>query len=457
MTAAAVLPQSLRTAPEPPGEPFIHHLRLYRNKPLEFLGRCVLEYGDVVRLRFPGTIGHLISSPEGARHVLQDNARAYDKQLPGAEKIRSLLGTGLLTSEGDFWLRQRRLMQPAFHRQRLAGFAALMVRDADEMATQWERLARVGKPVDVAAEMMRLTLRVVGETLLSKDLTADASLVGRALPVVNHHVSDRFTRLVDPPEWLPIPSTRRYHRARADLDAVVMGVIEERRHSGHDAGDLLSMVLAARDEETGEGMTDRQIRDEVLTIMLAGHETTANTLAWTFYLLDRNLEVSQRLTAEVRAVLGDRLPTLEDLPRLEYVRMVVDESMRLFPPGWLIARHALEDDEIGGYHIPAGSVVLVPPWTVQRNPRVWENPEAFDPERFRKDKLASIQRYAHFPFGGGPRFCIGSNFALMEAQLLLATLAQKFRPRLVPGTKVRLDPQITLRPAGGLPMTIHRA
>jgi cytochrome P450 len=401
-------------------------------------------------------MSHVVSFPEGVKHVLQDNQKNYDKETHGFAKLRSLLGRGLLTSEGDFWLKQRRLMQPAFHRQRLASFAALMVRDTEELMARWETLAARGKPVDIADEMMKLTLRIVSETLLNRDLSGEANKIGDALTFAIHHVNGRITKIFDPPEDFPTPANRRYLKARATLNEVVEGVIAERRRSGEDPGDLLSMLLQAKDQDTGEAMDDRQLRDEVMTIFLAGHETTANVLAWTFHALQLNPVIGMRLTSEVQRVLGGRSPTLEDLPRLDYVRMVIDESMRLYPPAWLLVRRALQDDEIGGFHIPALSYVFVAPWTVHRNPRVWPQPELFDPERFHKDRLGAIARYAHFPFGGGPRLCIGQSFAQMEAQLILATLAQRFRLRAASLRKVRFDPQITLRPKNGLPMLIER-
>jgi cytochrome P450 len=457
-TAVATVADQQRIAPQPPGAFLVGHLRLMRYSPLQSLTRFARDYGEVVRLRFPGgKLGHLVSSPEGVKHVLQENQKSYDKETHGFSKLRSLLGRGLVTSEGDYWLRQRRLIQPAFHRQRLASFAQLMVRDADQLVQQWDQHATSHQPIDVAKEMMRLTLRIVSETLLSRDLSGEADLVGNALTFAIHHVNSRITKLFDPPENFPSPDNVRYLRARAELDRVVMAVIEERRRSSHDTGDLLSMLLAARDEETGDAMSDRQLRDEVMTIFLAGHETTANALAWSFRLLSDHPDIATRLTQEIRQAIGTRLPTLEDLPRLDYVRMVIEEAMRLYPPVWMIVRRALNDDEIGGYHIPAMTYVFVSPWIVQRSARVWNDPEKFDPERFHKDRQSSIPRYGYFPFGGGPRLCIGNNFALMEAQLILATLAPRFRPRLVAGTKVELDPQITLRPKNGLPMVIERA
>ena len=445
-------------APSPPGGFPLYHLRPMQTERLTFLERCARDYGDVVRLRFPGgRLAHLISSPEGVKQILQDKQKQYDKETSSFIKMRAFLGRGLLTSDGEFWLRQRRLIQPGFHRQRIASFASRMVSDTELLAEEWERLADSGATVDLAHEMMRHTMRIVSKTLLSRDLSGNADRVGRALAFALRHTSARITAIFSTPERFPTPGNLRYLRARATLDELVVGLIEQRRQSGKDEGDLLSMLMLARDESTGQAMSDEQLRDEVMTLFVAGHDTTASALGWAFYLLDGHPEVAARLASELRTVLGGRSPTLEDLARLELTRMVIDEAMRLYPPGWLMGRRAMQDDEIGGFFIPANTFVFVSPWVVQRNPRVWTDPDRFDPGRFSPERASSIPRYAYFPFGGGPRQCIGQSFALMEMQLVLATLFQRFRPKLVPGAVVAVDPQIVLRPRHGLPMTIRRA
>jgi cytochrome P450 len=346
-------------------------------------------------------------------------------------------------------------MQPVFHRQRIAGFARLMTAAALEMLARWE--AETVERCDLADEMMRLTLAIVGRALFSIDLAREAHAVGPAFTTVNRHLGQFNLMLLLP--FLPTRANRRFRKAVAELDQVVWRVIGERRKSGadgEDRGDLLSMLLAARDADTGEGMSDRQLRDEIITLMLAGYETTANALTWTFYLLAQNADAERRLHEEVDAVLGARPPEADDLPRLVWTRMVIEEAMRLYPPAWIVTRGAIEDDELAGHRIAAGSIVMASPWVTHRHPDFWPEPERFDPERFSPERAAGRHRYAYFPFGGGPRLCIGSGFAMTEAQLILATVAQRHRFRLEPGYRATPEPLITLRPRGGMPVTVER-
>jgi cytochrome P450 len=394
---------------------------------------------------------HLLPHPDHVQRVLQARHTNYKKDMM-YERMRPLVGDGLLTSDGDFWRRQRRLAQPAFHKQRLTGFARTMSDATADLLDEWAPLARSGAPFDAAAAMMKVTLRIVGRALCSVDLGGEAEAVGRALTVALEVTNERFQQLFML-ECLPTAQNRRFKRAVTTLDGVVNEIIEARRESGEDAGDLLSMLMAARDEETGEAMDDRQLRDEVMTMLLAGHETTANLLAWTWYLLSKNPAVARRLEEEVDRVLAGRVPTVEDLPRLDYARMVVDEVLRLYPPAWLISREAIEEDEIGGFHIPKGSIVMLSPYVTHRHPAFWENPEGFDPERHTAERVKARHRYAFFPFAGGPRQCIGNAFALMEAQIILAMVIQRYRLHLVPGHEVAPDPSVTLRPHPGVIVT----
>jgi cytochrome P450 len=362
-----------------------------------------------------------------------------------------VLGNGLLTSEGDFWRRQRRIAQPAFHKERIAAFGDVMVRAAEDTARAWTAVAKSGGTLDVAAEMMRLTLRIAGETLLSSDVTGHAAVVGDAVSLLLREANRRILQPIEVPLRVPTPNNRRVLRVLSELDAIVFRMIEDRRRmTGGRPSDLLTMLMEARDEETGEGMTDKQLRDEVLTIFLAGHETTANALSWTFYLLSLHPEVARRTSAELADVLGGRAPQVADLGRLVYTTAVLKEAMRLFPPAWIVGRRAVEDDTIDGYDIPRDSIVFVSPWLTHRHPAFWQNPEGFDPERFLPERAATIHRYAYFPFGAGPRLCIGQGFAMIEAVLLLATLAQRIRLDLVPGHRVVPHPSITLRPRYGI-------
>jgi cytochrome P450 len=303
--------------------------------------------------------------------------------------------------------------------------------------------------------MMRLTLTIVCQTLFSSDISTEADEVGQALTTVLKHTIDRMQSLFDLAEILPLPENRRFYEALRTLDQVVYGMIKERRRSGRDTGDLLSMLVFARDEETGQSMSDKQLRDEVMTIFLAGHETTANALGWTWYLLSRHPEVTRRLEAELAEVLDGRTPTLDDLSKLNYTSMVIQEAMRLYPPAWIIGRNAVEADQIDGYDIPADSSIILSPYVTHRHPGFWDNPEGFDPERFSPQQTKDRPYFAYFPFGGGPRLCIGNNFALMEAKLVLATVAQRYRLELVPGHPVEPEPLVTLRPKYGLLMTLR--
>jgi cytochrome P450 len=422
--------------------------RNYSRDPLGFLPTLGREYGDIVTMRFYKFRVYYVNHPDYIEEVLVNQARKFIKgRILRANK--GLFGNGLLTSEGDFWLRQRRLAQPAFHRARIAAYAETMVRLAERMLEGW----RDGESRDVHAEMMRLTLQIVSKTLFDADVDADVQEVNRALEAIMEHNSD-FRRLILTPSWLPTLRNIRAALATRRLNKIIYRIIGQRRAEGRNAGDLLSMLLHAQDED-GSRMTDRQLRDEVITLFLAGHETTALSLSWTWWLLAQHPQVEAKLHAELEATLGGRTPALEDLPKLRYLDHVVTESMRLYPPAWGMARLAIEDAEIGGYKIRKGSGVSLSQWVVHRDPRWYESPEEFQPERWEGDLLKRLPRFAYFPFGGGPRQCIGNTFALMETALILATIAQKFRLRLVPGHAVVPIASITLRPRHGIRVTLE--
>ncbi|MBI3967523.1 MAG: cytochrome P450 [Chloroflexi bacterium] len=415
------------------------------------------DHGDVVRFRLGGPlVAHLVVRPDGVKQVLQDRHASYRKVPFYNDKMKGLVGEGLLTSEGDFWLRQRRLAQPAFHRQRVGALAPTMTALTLRLLERWEREYAAGQPFDVADEMMRLTLQIVARALLGADVSREARAVGRAATVAIEYTNLRMQWYFDLPDWLPLPRTRRFVHARCYLDRVVYRIIENRRQSGADTGDLLSMLFQVEDAETGERMSDRQLRDEVMTMFLAGHETTAILLSWTWYLLSTNPEAGERLRAELAQVLAGRPPTAADLPRLEYTRMVLEEALRLYPPAYALSRAPIADDEIEGYRIPAQSVVFLSPFVTHRHPEYWAAPERFDPERFRPEHVAGRPRFAYYPFGGGPRQCIGASFAVMEAQLVLATIAQRYRLHVDPNHPIALKPTITLRPRHGIVVSAKR-
>jgi cytochrome P450 len=423
--------------------------------PIHFYLKAQREYGDVVRLRaLPTFQWHLISHPTGIEQILQTKQQNYPKGKLFNKPVGLLTGQGLLTSEGDFWRRQRRLAQPAFHRQRISRLATTMTAATEQMLARWREYEKAAQPFDVVAEMTRLTLQITAETLLTADLKDEAGKFASALRIVFAHLNYRMTYPFALPEAIPTARNRRFRKALRVLDEVVYRIIRERRKAGTDTGDLLSMLLLARDEETGEGMSDEQLRDEVMTILIAGHETGAAALAWTWYLLARHPQAAEKLKAELAEALGGRTPTVEDLPRLPYTKMVFDEVLRLYPPAWALPREAINEDEIGGYRIPAKSFVVVSQFVTHRHPGIWEEPEKFDPERFTPERVAARPRFSYFPFGGGSRQCIGNNFALMEAQLIIASVAGHYQLRLLPGQEIETDATFTLRPHTSVMMAL---
>ncbi len=413
------------------------------NNPLEYFTKVAREYGDIAGMRVLNFKTIFINHPDLIEEVLVTNARKYSKGRV-LRANRHVFGEGLLTSEGEFWLRQRRLAQPAFHRARIASYAATMVEYTQRMLHGW----RGGEERDAHQEMMRLTLQIVGKTLFDADVERDAQEVGKSLELLLE-IGANFRRTIFVPHWLPTPTNLRAKREIAQIEKILYRIIGERRASGRDTGDLLSMLLSAQDED-GSRMTDRQLRDEAITLFLAGHETTASTLSWTWWMLAQNPTAEAKLHAELDAAVGDRAPSLDDLPRLAYTGRVITESLRLYPAAWGMARLAVEDHEIAGYPVTKGMGVAMAQWVVHRDPRWYDAPEEFRPERWEDDLLKRLPRFAYFPFGGGPRQCIGNTFALMEATLILATIARKFRLRLVANHPVVPLASITLRPRHGV-------
>jgi cytochrome P450 len=444
---------SQKLPPGPKGHPLVGITSDLARDPLEFFMKTFRDYGDIAYFHVGKNRFMMLSHPDHVQYVLQGNHRNYQKG-PNYDKLRPLLGNGLVTSNGAFWLRQRRLIQPAFHRQHLATFATVMTEAARSMLDRWEPIALKDEPLNVADEFMRVTLEIVSRAMFSTAAAGFSDRIGRNLPIVLERTNERFWEVVDLSS-LPTSRNRHYREALANLDEVMYGVIEQRRKSGEKLDDLLSMLLEAVDEETGEGMTDLQLRDEVMTIYLAGHETTANALSWAHYLLAGHPEVVSKLRAEVDSLLQGRTPTLEDVPGLKYTRMVIDETLRVYPSVWTIARTPLEPDEIGGYPVMPGMNVALTPYITHRHPAFWENPDVFDPERFSTERSAGRHPFAYFPFGGGPRLCIGNSFAQMEATLILAMIVQRYELELVAGQVVEPQPVVTLRPRHGIRMRIR--
>jgi cytochrome P450 len=439
----------------PGGDLLLGSARDFQRDALEFMQRLA-QMGDVVRYRFVVWPSCFLNHPDHIKHVLQENNRNYNKEILSNQILKTVLGTGLLTNDGESWLHRRRLIQPAFHRQRIAAFSTLMTASTREMLQRWDACPDTDAPVDLAAEMMGLTLRIVGLALFGTEISGAVDTVGRSFTTVNNFLTRAMYQPYIMFPGMPARGKRRFREASRDLDQVVYQIIAQRRRAEGEHEDLLAMLMHMRDADTGESMDDHQLHDEVITLLLAGHETTAIALTWTWYLLAGHPDVEHRLHAELDSVLGGRLPTSDDLAYLTYTRMVIDEAIRLYPPAWSILRRAISDDEIGPYHIPAGTSIFISPYAVHRHPAFWDQPEVFDPDRFSPERSAGRPHFAYIPFGGGPRQCIGNTFALAEAQLILATVAQRYRLRTLPGQSVKPNPLITLRPQGGLPVLLER-
>lgn len=433
--------QNLATLPNPKPN---QALTEYSQDPLGFMTRCAREFGEIVPLRLEGELFCLLTNPNHITEVLKDRwlfVKAKDLRI-----LRGLLGNGLITSEGDFWQRQRRLTQPIFHQQRINGYGAVMVDYTKRMLRTWHE----GKVVNVHDEMMRLTLDIVMKTIFNQDVTdGQASHVAHALDVAMNWFAMQGETNSD--------FDRRYQDAISLLDETVYTIIHQRRLSQSEGDDLLGMLMQVQDADDGSRMSDRQLRDEVASLMLAGHETTANTLSWTWMLLANYSQVYDKLSQELKTVLNGRTPAIADLPQLPYTGMVIKEAMRLYPPVTDVSREATRDCEIGGYKIPKGCTLIASQWVMHRDPRYFNEPEVFNPERWTNDLEKRLPRGVYFPFGDGPRICIGKSFAEMEAVLILATITQAFQLELAPDQTIELQPSITLRPKHGIRVVVKKA
>ena len=443
---------SLPLPPGPKGNFLLGSMPEMARDVMAFYSRCAREYGDVVHFRIAWVPLYLVVHPRDIEYVLVKNSANFTKSADYRALTR-VVGNGLLTSEGSFWRRQRSLIQPAFHRESILRYAPVMTGATTRMLDAWQD----NEGRDIHKDMMRLTLEIVAECLYSVQVSGSAERVGSALEVVTTRFMKVAGRTLLFPFHIPDPFAGRERRAIRELNQIIDEIIHERRASAAPHSDLLDTLLRARDVD-GASMSDDQLRDEVMTLFLAGHETTALALSWTCYLLAQHPEVESRLLQELHSVLGGRTPSLEDLPRLRYTEMVVKESMRIYPPVWGVGRRAIADCEVGGYRVKAGSNVFILQWLTQRDPRFFPDPERFDPERWREDPIRAgkVPRYAYFPFGGGPRVCVGAAFAMVEATLLLATIQQRFHLDLATDRPVEVFPSVTLRPKGGLPVIVRK-
>lgn len=443
-------------AKTPPGPPRLAMFSLLRKvvwDRLALMSDAAAGYGDAVRMRIGPMSLYFFNHPDHAKYVLKDNSANYHKGF-GLAQAKRALGDGLLTSEGDLWRKQRKVIQPVFAHKRIAKQADVV---AQESARLVERLRAHtgGEPVDLMRAMNGLTVGVLGRTLLDADLSGFGS-IGDSFEAVQDQAMFEAVSLSKVPTWLPLPKQLRFRQARADLQRIVDELVALRERTPSATGDdVLTRLIASTEAEAEARVGQQRMRDELVTLLLAGYETTASTLGWTFHLVDRHPEVGERLHEEAVRVLGDRLPTFEDLRSLRYTSMVIEEVMRLYPPVWMLSRRPQADDEIGGYHVPAGTDVLVCPYTLHRHPEFWDRPERFDPDRFDPARAAGRPRYAYLPFGAGPRFCVGNHLGLMEATFVIAMISRELRLSTVPGYRVVPEPMLSLRVRGGLPMTVR--
>ncbi len=446
------MPGTSNKAPHPSLPKLLQFLPKLWHQPPFALIEARETYGDIVRLGFrPNLMLHLVSHPDYIGQVLQINNKNYRKKsLYHNHLFQPVLGKGLLNSEGELWLRQRRMLQPAFHHDRLVPLVPMMAREVEKMLERWDGFYTRGEPLDIYEEMVTLTRRINGQVIFGDDVIGDVVDSGRRV----FSQGARFLLLTGG----KIPSVHRtnFYAAQKTLDDAVWQVINHRLAHPTDVDDLLNLMLFAKDRKTGEAMPLPQLRDELMTLIFAGYETTEKTLAWSWYLLSQNPVEEDRLHREAADALAGRRPTFEDLPKLTYTYRVAQEALRLYPPAWVQGREAIGDDEMGGYAIPAGSYIVMNQFGVHRHPDFWENPNAFDPDRFLPERSQNRPRFAYNPFGGGPRQCIGNELALMETQIVLSMIAQHYRPRMVPGHPVELEPEVTLKPRYGLKVNLEK-
>ena len=444
-----------RTIPGPRGNLVLGSIRDIQRDNIQTFMDAWREYGDIVHFRGPLTI-NLVVHPDYVEHVLRHNYKNYPRPDFVADKLKTIVGDGLVGAEGDQWASSRKKAQPAFHPKIVESYASAFVETTNELLDSWSVHADRGNSIDVKSEMMHMSLTNLGKTLFKADWSQQVDVVEPIVAGSLAYTNKRLTSPVDPIRF-PLPSTKRFQAGLNVLDTIIYKAIADRRAATDtDATDLVSILLNVRDEETGEGMTDKQIRDEISGFFVAGHETVSSALTWTWYLLSKHPDAWRRVRAEANEVLGDRTPTAADAKALQYINRVLLEAMRLYPPIFVLMRCATEEDEIGGFHVPAGANMVLCPYVTHRHTDFWTNPEAFDPDRFLPERAAGLHRMAYFPFSGGPRKCIGNTFAMLQMPLVVAMVAQRFNLALEPGHEPVIEPAISLRPRDALPMFPQR-
>jgi cytochrome P450 len=444
-----------RVAPGPKGSLFMGSLAEYKRDPIGMLQKLRREYGDFARCRLGPYVVYALANPAYIRHVLQDNNSNY---IRGRfyERFKLFFGNGLLTTDGKFWFRHRRIAQPLFHRRRVEAFSDRITSSAELLIERWSTHAQSGAEFDILAESMWYTLSVLGKVIFNVDLSNVAERIGPAVRLGVQAMMPQGNINDFIPTWAPTRLNRSIWSGQAALRECMQWIIDEHKTSKHETEDLISLLLQARDEDTHKPLSDEEIYDEVMTVFLAGHETTGSGLAWALYEISKHPYTVQRLREEMRNVLGDRTPTSADIPQLPYLAMTIQECLRIYPPIWGYTRDAVEQDEVDGFRIPAGSSVFVSPYVMHRHPTYWTNPEAFDPERFSPAVAVKRPRFAYFPFGGGPRQCIGIHLAILQLQLAVAMIIRKYDLQAVPGHPIERGALISLRPLHGIRMTVSR-
>ena len=453
--------QVLNLPPTARGESFIGSARDLVKEPLAFFESYIPKYGDVFQLksiffRFKSEFERvvIVSNPEMVKHIMQDNNRNYIKSY-GYRVLKVLLGEGLLTSEGDFWRKQRKLIQPGFHKERLSSFVQIYTDLGQELVNKWNQVEE-GAEVNVSKDFIVTTLNIVSRSMFSTDVADAMEVVNKEFDYANERLIERIKNPFPMPLWMPLPKTAREKKSYDAIKNVVAEIIEKRQSSNHQYDDLLAMLMEIEDADTGEKMSNQQIQDEVITIFLAGHETTAVALTWLAHCLDENPEIVEGLLEEEKKVLNGRVPTIDDVRSLEYTRMVIDETLRLYPPAWIIGRHSLGSDKLGEFDIPKNTNCLIPVYYIHRDPKHWNEPLKFKPERFNKENSKGRHKFVYFPFGGGPRLCIGNNFALMEMQVIIPMIVRAFKFKKSKDFQIKKEPLITMRPAQHMKMTMEK-
>jgi cytochrome P450 len=445
-----------REAPRAPARyPIAGHLPQWRRDPVQLLADAARQ-GGIVRLELPGAT-YFLSHPAYVKHVLQDNHQNYCKGWV-FDRLKAYWGESLLTADGDTWRQQRRRVQPSFNREHTADFEPIITNRTSQMLARWDAVADSGRQLSIYHEMTELALVIIGDVLFGVDLWSEAAEMAKAAQSALAVLKKRVAAIAPLPLWVPTGDNRRFNGAMRMLNDRISQIVERKQRDG-DQGEVrsfLAMLMAARDTETGTGMTDRQLHEEILGMLQQGHDTVGESLAWTWYLLSLHPEIERRLHDEISEVVGDRLPTLADMPRLRYTMLVLHESLRVYPPVWVFPRDAIKDDEIGGYRIRAGSTILLSPYITHRHPEFWENPEAFDPERFLPERSHGRPRHAYFPFGGGPRLCMGVDMAMMEMMLIMVMVVQRYRVHLVSYHREELDCVLDMMPSHKVQATLQR-